>query len=392
LKVFRIVDRYILREFLSPFFLGIFIFTFVLLISQSRRLMDMVVVGNASAFIVLKILACIIPSFLVLTLPMTILLASVVTFGRLSADSEIVAMMASGITIKHLAKPIFIISTIGYLITFFLSAIVVPKSNRMFRETVMNNVQQTILTNIQEGIFNDAMRDIIIYVKHIERDKNRFHGVFIADYRRGKEPTTIFAREGVIGLDPVTLQLKLELLDGNIQLAEKKNQKRFGDISFRSYRMKIDMDKIFHKRRKKFKLRREWALSRLINEIKKAKDAGKPYLPMETDLIKKFSLPVSCFILGMVSLPLGISIERGNKNSGFSKCILLFIGYYMLWNAFESIAKTGVLNPYFALWVPNIVMGTVAVLMFINLGKVPRGHRWGWAEDVKRAISRIVAT
>jgi len=354
--------------------------------------MDMVVVGNASAFVVLKILACIIPSFLVLTLPMTILLASVVTFGRLSADSEIVAMMASGITVRHLAKPIFIISTIGYFVTFFLGAIVVPNSNKMFRETVMNNVQETILTNIQEGIFNDAMRDIIIYVKHIERDKKRFHGVFIADYRRGKEPTTIFAREGVIGLDPVTFQLKLELLDGNIQLAEKKNQKRFGDISFKSYRMKIDMDKIFHKRRKKFKVRREWALSRLIDEIKKAKDAGEAYLPMETDLVKKFSLPVSCFILGMVSLPLGISIERGNRSSGFSKCILLFIGYYMLWNAFENIAKTGVLNPYFALWVPNIVMGTVAVVLFINLGKVSGGHRWDWVENVKTVISRIVAT
>jgi len=133
--------------------------------------MDMVVVGNASAFVVLKILACIIPSFLVLTLPMTILLASVVAFGRLSADSEIVAMMASGITIKHLAKPIFIISTIGYFITFFLSAVVVPKSNRIFRETVMSNVQESILTNIQEGIFNDAMRDVVIYVKHIEREK-----------------------------------------------------------------------------------------------------------------------------------------------------------------------------------------------------------------------------
>jgi len=156
--------------------------------------------------------------------------------------------------------------------------------------------------------------------------------------------------------------------------------------------MKIDMDKIFHKRREKFKERREWPLAKLISEIKKAKDKGEAYLPMETDLVKKFALPVSCFILGMVSLPLGISIERGNRSSGFPKCILLFIGYYMLWNAFENIAKAGALSPYFALWVPNIIMGAVAVMLFINIGRVSQGHRWDWVEDVKSAISRIIAT
>jgi len=369
--------------------MGVFLFTFILLISQSRKLMDLVVVGNISGMLIIKMILCIIPSFLVVTLPVTILLAGVMAFGRMSSDCEITSMLASGITIKDLSKPIIFLSILGSSLTLLLNTVAVPRANTILREIVMDNIQKTLTSNIQEGIFNDRMGDIVLYIKKFERKNNKFHGIFIADYRTGERPTTVFAKEGVINVDPLSSKLKLLLLNGSIQLSDKKNKKRLGYIEFKKYSLDLDLERFFHKRRKKFKSRREWSIERLRLEIAKAKKAGKEYLPMKVELIKKISLPISCFILGMLSIPLGINTDRGGKMSGFPKAIALFVIYYILWNAFENLGKTGILNPYLSLWVPNILIGSFGIILFLRADKISTNKSSEIFERIKDKIKKV---
>ncbi len=352
--------------------MGQCILLFVLLIGKSTKLMDLVVVGNVSGFTVLKMILLIMPSFLSVTLPMTVLLGSVLALGRLSADSEITAMMASGISFNQIAVPIFFISFLGYLLALFLNLFAVPKFNTELRKTVMKNVQQTIIANIQEGVFNDKMGNIVMYVRHIDKSSGKFRGIFIADYKSGEKPTTIFAKDGRVFIDPTSHKLNLLLQDGVIQLAEQKNTLKYGEVSFKKYRISIDVERLFNKARGKFKQRREWSLARLRAEIEKAKKLQAYYLAMQVELVKKFSMPVSCFIFGIIAMPLGINTRRGNKMSGLPVCVGLFIFYYVLWNACENLGKTALLDPYYALWIPNLTMGVFSAFLFLRARKIPQ--------------------
>src|SRR5437870_10333760 len=128
----KILHRYVFREILVPFGFGLSVFTGILLIARLLRLIELVVTRGVPALNILRLLGYIMPAFLEVTVPMAMLLAILVAFGRLSADSEMIAMRSSGLSLYQLVQPVAIFVVLAMLATAALSILSRPWGNRVF--------------------------------------------------------------------------------------------------------------------------------------------------------------------------------------------------------------------------------------------------------------------
>ena len=193
----RLLDRYLLRELFSPFWLGLAIFTSMLLVARILKLMEMVVSRGVPLTQILKLFSYILPAFLEVTVPMALLLAVLVAFGRLSTDSETIALQASGVSVFRLTVPVALFAVATAILTFFLSLYVRPWGNSLLRTGLYEIVKARASAGIRAKVFNDEFAGLVVYVDQVEPLVNRLHGVLIADTRDPATRNTIYARMGL---------------------------------------------------------------------------------------------------------------------------------------------------------------------------------------------------
>src|SRR6185503_3486149 len=230
----KIVHRYIFRELLIPFLFGLSVFTFVLLIARLLRLIELVVNRGVPATNVLRIFAYIVPAFLEVTVPMAMLLAIIVAFGRLSADSEMVAFRSSGLSLYQLITPVVIFVTLAGVFTAGLTLWGRPWGNRSLRSALFEIARTRASTGIRQQVFNDEFPGLVIYAEEIDAKPDVLHHVLISDDRDEKQRNHIFAREGVMLSDAATETVTLRLRDGFIQTSDARRGTEY-QTDFRTY-------------------------------------------------------------------------------------------------------------------------------------------------------------
>src|SRR5215471_19466533 len=164
----KILHRYIFREVVTPFILGLGIFTFVLLIARLLKLIEMVVNRGLPATQILELLGYLMPQFLEVTVPMAMLLAILIAFGRLSADAEMVAMRSSGLSIYQLAPPIIIFVAMTTLLTAVLSMYARPWATRNLKHELWEIARTRATAGLRPQVFNDEFPGLMIYAEQID--------------------------------------------------------------------------------------------------------------------------------------------------------------------------------------------------------------------------------
>ena len=217
----RIINKYIFKELLSPFSLGLLIFTFILLMNKVLKLMDLIVnkgvgVGEVGALIVYLL-----PSFLVLTIPMSVLLAILIAFGRFSADSEVVAMKSSGISLYQMIPPVAVFCILGFLFTNILTLSLLPKGNFAFREQLFGFAKKYAAAGIETGTFKDSFEDVVVYVNDYDRENNLIKGIFIYDKRDPKRPAEISGKEAKLFFGEDKANVVLRIFNGSLHNLNK---------------------------------------------------------------------------------------------------------------------------------------------------------------------------
>ena len=132
--MFRILDRYTLREILPPFMLALLVFTFMLMMGPIDRSAQQLLAKGVSVPVILRMLVLLVPQALAITIPMAFLLGMLVAFGRLSGDSEWVAMQACGVTLLRMLRPVMTLAVLSCAATQWILVYSVPRSNQAFRE------------------------------------------------------------------------------------------------------------------------------------------------------------------------------------------------------------------------------------------------------------------
>ena len=363
----RILDRYIFREMLPPFFISMAVLLFVLFLQKLFQLADLIISKGATLASTANILAYVVPGFLVITIPMSLIVASLSTFARLSADSEITAMKASRISLYNMIRPVFLFALLAFMVTAFISLILVPGANTALKAHLVSMMKSRALIGIEPGIFSNTFEGMVIYVDKMDPLDN-MEGVFISDERSAREPYAIVAKRGHLIADQQTMNVTLAMQDGAI-LTQPHTEQAYSLIGFDTARLNLDISNALLKNNSPGKGPEDIESLELIQEIKRLRLEGKTVFRYETELHKRLSIPFACILLGLIGAPLGIRRSRSGKSAGIAIALLVFLVYFIILSGATNLAETGTVPAYQAYWVPNILMTVTALFFIIKRGQ-----------------------
>jgi len=382
--MFKIIDRYIFRELLSPFFIGLALFTLVLLMNAILELARIAIRGNVTLLEVGNILFWSLPHIFALTVPMSVLLAVNVGLGRMSADNEITILHASGIGIWRIARPIAIFSIMTTLATGYIFLRLVPKANQRARDQAWEMAKKQFHQGIKPREFFERYAGYVIYTQEIDEDTAVWKNVMVADMTKRQEPRLIFAREGRMLYSDAEKYVVLELVDGETFATSVAKPESSSMTVFVNQKIFFNLEK-FIPHSNLTPTDREMTVSELGKQVKKRKLAGLRWRPFAIEYHKKFALPLACLVFAIIGLALGAKSHSRAKSAGFVVSLAIIMIYYIFITTGERLGDQGDLPPWLAMWAGNIVLGSFGLVMLVLAARERRLRIW------ERLSGQIVA-
>ena len=369
-----ILFRYILSEITTPFLGTLFIFTGLLFLAKSLKLLELVVSREVSLLEIVKIFLLIVPQFLEIALPMALLLGLILAFGRLSGDSELVVMRASGVSLREIVKPVVIFAIIVSSISLGVSVSLRPWANTELAVKLFELAKQRLSSGLVPGVFNQ-LGALTIYAERIDKG-GKLVNVVISDRRTVDAQQLFLAKYGQIFPNEANRTLNLKLFNGSIQ------EGRGADLNmtyFDSNSVVISESELLEdEAAKEGKKANGMSLGELENEINDLKikqvetsDDPKVMSSLSRDLVewhRRFSLPLSCIAVGLIGMVLGIQPSRGGKSWGMalniSIGILVITLYYFALAFSTALGEQSVVPPWFIMWVPDLIFACLAFYLY----------------------------
>jgi len=365
----RIVHRYILQEISVPLFMILCVLTFVLLMGRILQLMDLMINKGVAVADIGKLILYLMPSFLTITIPVSLLISILIALGRLSRDNEIIVLKSSGLSLYQLLPPIVFVSLCAFIITAVTGFFLVPYGNFATKNLLFGMARQKASIGVKERVFNGDFAGLVLYAEELPSQGDFMRGVFISDNRTLKEPTTIIARRGYFVSDPDSMVVTLRLQDGSMHTVDG-DAGTYKKVDFTSYDINLDLSaSIGGGSGEITKDSKEMSLTELISESRTPglKDTALKEIIIE--LHKKFTLPFACIVFGIIGVPLGISKHRSGKSRGFVIGLMVIMIYYVLQIGGEALGETGMLPPAAGAWISNILVGVVGIYLLITAAK-----------------------
>lgn len=360
----KTINRYILSEISLPFFMILFILTFVLLMGKILQLMDLMINKGVSLVAIVKLISYLMPSFFMITIPISFLIAILIGLGRLSSDNEITIMKSSGISLFQLLRPIASASLFTFFITALMGFFLVPQGNFATKTLLFEIAKKKASIGIKEKVFNNDFAGLVLYAASIPSHGNYMENIFISDSRISEEPITIIAKRGYLVSNPESMMVTLRLENGSSHTMDS-DFRVFKKMDFTTYDISLDVSSpIARKKSTPEKDGREMTLTELIENMRDQKVKEKRRRELAIELHKKFTIPFSCLIFCILGIPLGIVKERSGKSRGFVIGLVVVVIYYVLQLGGASLAETGRLSPIIGSWAPNVILGTIGIIMF----------------------------
>ncbi len=357
------IHRYIAREVGVPTLLALVVFTFVLLMGRILKLMELVINKGVPAIEILQLFSFLIPSFLVITLPLAFLLGVMLGFGRLSSDSEIIALKASGVSLYHMFRPVLALAILTALLTASLTLVLGPAGNRAFREQIFNIAAKRANVGIQPHVFNAEFDDLVLYIDDVDEENNIFKGVMISDQRTGTSPSIIFAQQGRIFSDPEALTLTLRIENGAIHRATP-GKEADQIIRFSTYDVNLNMGQQLEQAEKRPPKPAEID-SRELAKILFPDSGDKPENPkLAIEFHSRLIFPLAPLLFALVGVPLGLHAQRSGRSGNFSVALLVFLGYYLSLSLAETLVVESGFPAAISLWLPSLLFFVGGLILF----------------------------
>lgn len=406
------ITKYIIIETIGPFLAGILFFTFIFVIQLLPELIRLIINNGAPLFMSLETFVYMLPFNIAITIPMSILMASIIGYGRLSSDNEIIVMRALGFSHMRIYMPIIILGFITFIFSLFFNNVIMTEANYRYRALIsyMVNIKPSIavgkleFVNIpdmglsigSEYADDKSISNVVIY------DKSETKRVITAKYglwknnQANSQVVTLTLYDGVVqempnygfvsndytvfdamdinivrkittlasherGLREMPLWKIKEKIDASKMEADKSINSQINEIIDNAYN---NVDNNIDKNSFSNEFIRTNS-SELISIRKKAIDEAVPYF-YYVEFHKFISIPAACLFMVLIGAPLGIVGKRSGKGFGFGISVIVVVVYYLLITAAELIAGGKKVPPIFAMWFPNIVLALMGSFFMIR--------------------------
>lgn len=374
----RLLDRAILKEMTTAFMLGLMVFTFVLLTNKILRLVELIVNKGVGILTVLQLFLYVLPYSLVVTIPMSVLLATLATFTRLSTDGELLGLRGAGSSLSRLTRPSILFGFATTLLTLVITIWILPYSNQAFKNLVFDMAHRQVAVGIQEGVFNSAFEGLILYVERLDPRTSEMEGVFLVDSRNAAERRVIVAQAGRFTSDPQQLRMGLTLRQGSIHLSGAELSGRYRLITFENYALTLDAANSLSEPIQRPLGEQELTLTELRERAAGLRAQGQNYHPPIVEFHKKLAIPFSCALFSVLGVPLASRIRRGGRGLSLAISVGFALGYYVLIVAGESLGDRGRVPEALAMWLPNVLIAVGGVILFLRAELHPATLAQAW--------------
>lgn len=371
-----VMDRYIVMELLPPFLFGVGAFSSVgVAIGSMFDLVRKVTESGLPMTIAMKILLLKMPYFIVLAFPMSMLLSSLLTYSRLSSDSELIALRSCGISIYRLITPALVLSIFVTSMTFFFNELLVPAANYEASITLERALKQDTKVFQEKNIIypefrkvkqeNGKKEEVLTRLFYAEEfDGQQMKGLTILD-RSQENINQILVSESAIWNNTTNTW---NFFNGTIYIVAPdgsyRNILKFEEQELNISRAPFDLaskDRDYNE----MNIAESQEYLKLLQQSGKEKKIRKLIIRIQ----QKYSLPFACVAFALVGAALGTKPQRTSKATGFGISVLLVFSYYLLMSIGDALGLSGVLSPVIAGWLPTLCGFAMGAVLLVRVSQ-----------------------
>ena len=370
--------------------LGTLLFVFVLFLRTIERLSTLLVKVSAPGPVVAKLFLYALPSTIPFALPLGVLVGILIGLSRMSADSEITAMRAAGISSKTVARPVLLFAFCALVCTALASLWLTPLSLHLESKVARNFAAAQLTGAIESRIFDEQFPNTVLYVGNVQTVGKQiiWHQVFIADVTppnelqqqgkdRGAGPRIIVAQQAIPHADAANNRIILDMK--NFRSSERDKEGKVITTAAPSQVEALQAQK--QEDLQVNKTVQEMDTGPLYKMVYRRHNLSRDdYVDAAIELHQRFALPLACVLLALVGIPLGISSRKGGKSTAFVMTVLLAFLYYLGYIALIGMAKKGSLPVPVAVWTPDAIFAIVGIFLLSRLEKPGDQDLAAWAK------------
>jgi LPS export ABC transporter permease LptF/LPS export ABC transporter permease LptG len=365
----RILDRYIVREVFRHAFLGLLVFTFVFFVPQLVRLMELFVRHSGSGGQILKLFLCLFPGVLTFTVPMATLIGVLLGLGRMSADSEIIALTALGIGRRRILLPVGVLAAVGAGVTLAMTIWLGPLALRTLRAIEADLVATQISLQVQPRVFDERFPRMVLYVNDVSATGTQWHGVFLADAGGENGSRLTLAENAIVIAEPRQGKLELHLEGGTTHEFSRQEPDHYSVTAFGRSDWPIEVSGLASAQPRQ-----------LVNPERSVRDLladnGGGWREARVELHRRFAFPAACFVFALVAVPLGAQPRRGGRAAGSIIAVLLIAAYYLLFVTGAGFARAGALTPAVGIWMADALLAAFGITLLPRMEQFRGESRW----------------
>ncbi|PLX69824.1 MAG: YjgP/YjgQ family permease [Denitrovibrio sp.] len=343
----KLLHRYILKEIFPIFFLGNIFFVLLLLLDKLIALADLFFTKNVPGYLIIQTIVFYLPSFLVITIPTSAMLAVMIAYGRLSSDSEIIAMRASGAGKSFFTYPTVFFGLTAFIIGIMMSFWLMPLGSASAINNLSKMAKLVSIKDMKPKELYNEIPGMVFYAVEKESDVN-YNKMIIIDKQ---QHSVITANKAEI-LPSGDAGLLMNLKDGRIVTLNKDD--KHTKINFDNFKLNSPLLSP-----EGFTVNSE----RLMTTEELFKNYNKAPI-YKFEISKRISMPFAAIIMSIFGMSLGIFFHRSGRSLAIPITIAVVAVYNILFFTAQNFATSGRAEPLLAAWIPNIIFAVVAVFFY----------------------------
>lgn len=383
-----ILWRHVIRELLPPTALGFTVFTFLMLMRYLLEISQLWIQFGAELHMVLWAVVYSLPHIVVLTLPMGVLVGGLVAFGRMSADFEVVAFRALGLSLLQMVPPVLFFASIVWLLNSWLFMVAMPWGNKALRELQWETMTQRAFSQeVKPRVFHEDFPGLVLYIEDVVDQGNEWRGVFAA--RTDRDPPAIVRAERAYPFIAEDERATYLLLENGTVVASSDDPRNVTVTRFERQDLLVWSEERDSVLGGPGDDPRSMTVAELQAAIVERQDVGDPAYDLQVEVYKRYAFPFACIVMALISIPLGISTQRQTTALGYAIGTVVIVVYYWFAQNGEQRGDLGLIEPWLGMWAGNIVLGLVALIL---LWRKSRELDFGIGRAIRSAVENLIDT
>ncbi len=365
----NLIDRYVGRGVFITALYGVFVLSFVLVLGNVfKELLDLLINRDIPLHYVLLFILYVLPFSLTFTLPWGFLTAVLLIFGRMSADNELIALRACGVSLRRVCIPVLLVGAALCVFTFWINAKIAPLAEMAMRDSIATMARTNPAALFIPDEIVDQFQGKKIYVGSKNGDELS-EVTLIEENDNGSPVRIIYAHKGFIESDQASGELMLTLRDAKFEQRDEKAVWDYGairhGISVQEVTIHIPLEDLVadHLRGRPL---RSYTLGELWLQLPTAKDLVEKVAVM-SEISKRFSMSLASLAFALIAIPLGITAQRKETSVGFGISLALAFTYFFFVVLAEMLRGNVNAYPYLLIWIPNVLFISIGSWLLMRL-------------------------